>query len=47
MEHHADFWQVTQDALDFAFDAHQIIDLDLRNNQMNAYLSLEAYPEVP
>ena len=46
MKHHADFWQVTQDALDFAFDMHQIIDLDLKNDLMNAYLSLECYPEV-
>ncbi len=47
MKHHADFWQVTQDALDFAFDMHQITNLDLKNDLMNAYLSLECYPEVP
>lgn len=47
MKHHADFWQVTQDALDFAFDAHQITDPDLKNDLMNAYLSLSCYPEVP
>ncbi len=47
MKHHADFWQVTRDALDFAFDAHGITSTDLRDDLMNAYLSLEAYPEVP
>ncbi len=46
MQDHADFWQVTQDALDFAFDATQISDPDLREGLMNAYLNLEAYPEV-
>ncbi|MBW1803202.1 MAG: haloacid dehalogenase type II [Deltaproteobacteria bacterium] len=47
MRHHADFWQVTQDALDFAFDMHQISDQDLQKDLMNAYLSLDCYPEVP
>lgn len=47
MKHHVDFWQVTQDALDFTFDMHQITDQDLRNDLMNAYLSLKCYPEVP
>jgi 2-haloacid dehalogenase len=28
--HHADFWQVTGDALDFALDALGIADPDLR-----------------
>jgi 2-haloacid dehalogenase len=47
MKHHADFWQVTKDALDFAFDAQKITDPDLKDGLMNAYMSLEAYPEVP
>ncbi len=47
MKHHADFWQVTKDALDFAFDAQKIKDPDLKEDLMNAYLSLEAYVEVP
>lgn len=46
MKHHADFWQVTRDALDFAFDMHQVSDPELRDDLMSAYLSLEAYPEV-
>jgi 2-haloacid dehalogenase len=47
MGHYTDFWQVTQDALDFAFDIHEIVDPGLRSDLMNAYLSLESYPEVP
>lgn len=46
MGHHADFWQVTQDALDFAFETHQITDPDLRTDLMDAYLGLACYPEV-
>lgn len=46
MKRHADFWQVTRDALDFAFDMHGIADPDLKNDLMKAYLSLQAYPEV-
>ncbi|HCY87727.1 MAG TPA: haloacid dehalogenase type II [Desulfobacteraceae bacterium] len=47
MKHHADFWQVTRDALDFACDTHGIEDAVLKNDLMDAYLSLSAYPEVP
>lgn len=43
---HADFWTVTGDALDFALDAHSITDAGLREDLLNAYLSLDAYPEV-
>ena len=32
MGHHADLWQVTQDALDYAFDIHVVKDADLRRN---------------
>ncbi len=45
--HHADFWQVTADALDFAMATLQIHDPALRDRLMNLYLSLSAYPEVP
>lgn len=44
---HADFWHVTQDALDFAFAAHGITSSDLRSALMEAYLRLDCYPEVP
>src|SRR5271154_2915726 len=44
---HADFWQVTGEALDFAMSALGIEDAQLRDRLMNLYLSLSAYPEVP
>ena len=47
MKKHADFWQVTQDALDYALDVYNITDQQLRNDLINAYLELECYPEVP
>ncbi|MEJ2154320.1 MAG: haloacid dehalogenase type II [Desulfobacteraceae bacterium] len=47
MGHHADFWQVTRDALDFAFDMHGLDDPDLNRDLMEAYLKLDCYPEVP
>ena len=47
MKKHADFWQVTQDALDYALDFFNIMDTQLRNDLINAYLELECYPEVP
>jgi len=45
--HHADFWQVTGDALDFALATLRIEDTELRSRLMNSYLVLDAYPEVP
>lgn len=47
MGRHVDFWRITGDALDYAMDAHDIDDASLREDLMNAYLSLDAYPEVP
>lgn len=47
MGRHADFWQVTQDALDFAFDSHGLNDPALRKDLIDAYLHLDCYPEVP
>lgn len=44
--HHADFWQVTGEALDFAMESLQIDDPPLRARLMNLYLELDAYPEV-
>ncbi len=44
---HADFWQVTGDALDFALETLGIGDPDLRARLMNLYLTLDAFPEVP
>lgn len=44
---HADFWQVTGDALDFALSTLQLEDPELRERLMNSYLILNTYPEVP
>src|SRR6516162_176629 len=44
---HADFWQVTGDALDFALEALGLGDAGLRARLMGLYLTLDAFPEVP
>jgi 2-haloacid dehalogenase len=44
---HADFWQVTGDALDFALETLEIGDAALRARLMQLYLGLDAYSEVP
>ena len=46
-QHHADFRQVTGDALDFALASLKIERPGLRNRLMNLYLQLNTYPEVP
>lgn len=46
-EHHADFWQVTGDALDFALATLKIERPGLRERLMNLYLRLSTYPEAP
>ena len=43
---HADFWQVTGDALDFSLETLGIERADLRRRLMDLYLSLEPFPEV-
>lgn len=43
---HADFWNVTGDALDFALASAKMADPALRERLMNLYLTLSAYPEV-
>ena len=43
---HADFWQVTGDALDFAMTSIGITDNGLRTRLMDLYLRISAYPEV-
>jgi 2-haloacid dehalogenase len=43
---HADFWQVTGDALDFALETLGIGTPALRDRLMNLYLTLDAFPEV-
>lgn len=44
---HADFWQVTGDALDFAMATLRLGSPALRARLMDLYLSLSCYPEVP
>src|SRR6266849_6707884 len=43
---HADFWQVTGDALDFALERLELGGLGLRDRLMNLYLQLAPFPEV-
>ena len=47
MNRYVPFWQITGDALDYAFDAHGVSDQSLRDDLLNAYLQLDCYPEVP
>ena len=42
-----DFWEVTQDSLDWAMDAHGLHDAALRARLLAVYKELPAYPEVP
>ena len=47
-EAHCDFWQVTQDGLDWALEATGLDgDADLRERLLALYWELSAYPEVP
>ncbi len=47
MDDYTEFWTVTGEALDFALHAVGIDDRAIRDKLMNAYLTLDAYPEVP
>ena len=44
---HADFWQVTVDALDFVLDTLRLDRLGLRDRLMPLYMTLDAYEDVP
>lgn len=44
---HADFWQVTGDALDFALETLGLTRPGLRDRLMSLYLTLDTFPEVP
>ena len=46
MGSYVDFWDVTRDALDFAMEAVEVRDADLRTELMDAYLALDCYDEV-
>ena len=45
---YVDFWQVTQDALDYAIEScgAGASVREVRDDLMNAYLALDCYPEV-
>ncbi|MBL4806182.1 MAG: haloacid dehalogenase type II [Rhodobacteraceae bacterium] len=44
---HTDFWQVTQDGLDYALEAAGLADPELRERLMALYFELAAFEEVP
>ena len=46
MDEYIDFWQITSDALDYAMETLGIKNNELREQLLNLYLKLEAYPEV-
>ena len=46
MQEHADFWQVTSDALSVSLREFNLEASDLHNDLMQAYLRLSAFPEV-
>lgn len=45
--HHTDFWQVTQDGLDWALERAGLAKPDLRERLLALYWQLAAFPEVP
>lgn len=47
LDRYVDFWRITTDGLDFALEAHGVDDAALRGDLLNAYLSLDCYPDVP
>jgi 2-haloacid dehalogenase len=46
MGRHADFWQVTGEALDYAMETLGVEDAGLRTRLMELYLVLSAYPDA-
>lgn len=47
MDAYADFWQLTAEALDFAFEKFPAVDRGMRQKLLDAYWRLDCYPEVP
>lgn len=43
---HADFWQVTREALDFALEAYGLADPGLREHLMQLYATLTPFPDA-
>lgn len=46
-DRHADFWQVTGDALDFALETLGIDKPGVRDRLMSLYLTLDPFPDAP
>jgi 2-haloacid dehalogenase len=44
---YADFWQLTQDSLDFSLETMDIAPAGVRERLLGLYRSLAAFPEVP
>jgi 2-haloacid dehalogenase len=44
--HYADFWTLTERALDYAFERVPSVDLALRPKLLDAYLTLDAFADV-
>ncbi len=42
-----DFWQVTEESLDYALASYGVVNSALRNNLLHAYRSLDCFEEVP
>lgn len=47
MDGYTDFWTITQDALDYALSAHNLINPAVRERLLGLYWELSAYKEVP
>ena len=47
MGKYQNFWNLTEQALDFAFSTFKNVDRSLRNKLLDAYHNLDCYPEVP
>ena len=46
MNEYVDFWEITSNALDYAMEVLNIKNIKLRDQLLELYLKLEAYPEV-
>ena len=46
MSRYADFWDLTQQALDYAFEQFPSANREVRQDLLDAYWRLEAFPEV-
>lgn len=47
MDEYVPFWQITQNALDYAMESLKIEDDVLRQKLLDVYFRLDVYPEVP